>query len=944
MKGELAAILGSGPPPEQLANKGSYFRWCWKWLDENAELDFSSALEVALINYREQVFQRSQSDNLGTNTQPTTVLPDDWAHLMAWCEKAAQTDPPRPDDEPGLPLFLANGTRDHIALKSLFAGVGLPLAELPRDCFVCDQDESESWKLDHEKRPRIGAFIRALGSVAKSYRIACDTVGSFPVSLDVERAPHQSLNNFKISNLERGLVVFFQVLHRDHANFIEWREVFNDCEWKPEEIRTTGKPDSEQSLRSHLEKIIGATKGGWKYLEDIVEILGWKSGLRWHLDLLCMCNVLEHRSDDLRDKYRVLSTFLETPPTPVQRPDGMYVVGERLKGYLRDSLGFQGNDHAISTIVSAAFIHTNATEHTERQRAGSAFLERFLEGSGPPWLIEVCRGYVRDQLSWREEHTWPLSIRPAQVNAAAVHHAEKVSEADVLIVGGGMAGLYFAYRFLKKKPDQKLILLEALGRLGGRLTTAFARIDDRTIKAEEGGMRFLDQHVHLMHLFRDLEIENEKTPFGMGDENNLYYFRGKRFTRKESTADNDAMWSNVYKLRESERHKTSSAILGDVVRMISQENHYDNWFPSSPEEWDKFRNEFSFRGLPLHSWSFWGLLRRVGHSEECITMIRDCGGFAAPYDDSVNGGAALQLMMNFPANPQFMTLKKGYGWLPHKLGIEVRHMKGDIREGFTVKSFDVTDGGFQVTARNQSPFEQKFVCKKLVLALPRLALEELLETSPPLYKKALFRKNLASVITMPLTKINLFYENRWWWQRYHISNGGSFTNLPVSQIYCYDPDDAESTEGPAVLTIYCDSAKRIFWHDLQERGKPYTSQEFPDPAPGTHPASIEVVREAQQCLEEIFGDAIPKPVLATYKAWGTKDVGDGDHQWRVGINDREVRSHIRSPHPDVFVCGETYSDEQCWVEGALRSVEYVLQGSFGFTPPTGLRPVPVAGF
>jgi len=40
---------------------------------------------------------------------------------------------------------------------------------------------------------------------------------------------------------------------------------------------------------------------------------------------------------------------------------------------------------------------------------------------------------------------------------------------DYLIAGGGIAGLYTAYRILKHSPSAKICILEAANRLGGRL-------------------------------------------------------------------------------------------------------------------------------------------------------------------------------------------------------------------------------------------------------------------------------------------------------------------------------------------------------------------------------------------------------------------------------------------------------------------------------------------
>ena len=42
---------------------------------------------------------------------------------------------------------------------------------------------------------------------------------------------------------------------------------------------------------------------------------------------------------------------------------------------------------------------------------------------------------------------------------------------DIIIIGGGIAGLYKAHQHLKKDPNKKILLLEAANRLGGRIYT-----------------------------------------------------------------------------------------------------------------------------------------------------------------------------------------------------------------------------------------------------------------------------------------------------------------------------------------------------------------------------------------------------------------------------------------------------------------------------------------
>ena len=47
--------------------------------------------------------------------------------------------------------------------------------------------------------------------------------------------------------------------------------------------------------------------------------------------------------------------------------------------------------------------------------------------------------------------------------------------------------------------------------------------------------------------------------------------------------------------------------------------------------------------------------------------------------------------------------------------------------------------------------------------------------------------------------------------------------------------------------------------------------------------------------------------------------------WNKGVNSVQVADFLANPMENVYICGENYSLEQSWVEGALESTERVLK-------------------
>ena len=156
----------------------------------------------------------------------------------------------------------------------------------------------------------------------------------------------------------------------------------------------------------------------------------------------------------------------------------------------------------------------------------------------------------------------------------------------------------------------------------------------------------------------------------------------------------------------------------------------------------------------------------------------------------------------------------------------------------------------------------------------------------------------------------------------------------MAQFYCYWPIALNDDKGPASMTIYCDFDRTTYWEELQRIGKPFAPTDGLAQPKHTTAASTFVVEQAMRQLGEFFGDSkLPKPLLSTYVRWGSPQFGDGDHSWIVGADDKAIAQRLLNAIAgQVTICGEAYSDEQAWVDGALRSTENVLQGCFGLPP------------
>ena len=112
-----------------------------------------------------------------------------------------------------------------------------------------------------------------------------------------------------------------------------------------------------------------------------------------------------------------------------------------------------------------------------------------------------------------------------------------------------------------------------------------------------------------------------------------------------------------------------------------------------------------------------------------------------------------------------------------------------------------------------------------------------------------------------------------------------------------------------------------------------------------HRAPHEMVMEMHRQIAQMHDiqDA-PEPFDAAYMDWSVDPYGGGVHFWNRGYKSWEVLEQMTQPVADFpcYVCGEAYSTNQTWVEGALQTAEIVLQKHFGLSKPSWVTPNPKA--
>jgi len=465
---------------------------------------------------------------------------------------------------------------------------------------------------------------------------------------------------------------------------------------------------------------------------------------------------------------------------------------------------------------------------------------------------------------------------------------------DVAIVGAGMSGLYGAWRLLGAAPAARrprITVFEGSGRVGGRLLSVTPPGLPGTW-CELGGMRVMSRHVLVNALLGEMGLAGDAEPMPVSEPDNIAFLRGLRL-RQRDLAEADRI---PYQLREDERAALAQGLLMKAL----------------------------------------------------VEIVPDCVKLAGRGIERLR----LEILADFGSGVTYSRFRHGFHQLPQKLAHAVQARGGTIEFHRCLASFDVEPapgGGTQAVLRFRDGRVVR--AKKLVLAMPRRSLELLDPTGAVLGpQQRAARALIETVEPIPLFKIFLSYRQPWWEKAAGVSTGRSLTDLPIRQCYYWGTEakGPGSAGGATLLASYDDDQSVSFWAGLRStRGLQRIWPPSPKPGDGVgpdhwrdHKAPAAMLAEAHRQVEQMHGvRGMPKPFAAVYRDWAEDPYGGGVNFWRIHARSWEVIPAMTQPVPGlpVHVCGEAYSDEQGWVEGALRTTELMLSRHFGLraAKPTG---------
>jgi lysine 2-monooxygenase len=588
----------------------------------------------------------------------------------------------------------------------------------------------------------------------------------------------------------------------------------------------------------------------------------------------------------------------------------------------------------------------------------------------------------------------------------------KIDILDFAIIGGGIAGLYTAWRIANSEvyKNKSIHLFEATQKTGGRLLSV--KMPGIDFIAELGGMRYTSNHILLRKTIQKLQLKSR--PFSFVDRQ--MYLRG-RHLKMGAMADGacDTCHSRrgmPYQLEKDEppvpvlltKKAIASALRSiqfDYTAICKNDGNTKEeilltaaTLASLPadgvtlskstltcRQWALLKQYGMIHQRPLYSFGFWNLLQHF-LSSEAFLLVHDGLGYESLFANWNAAEAIPCFLSDFGVD--YFTVTRGLNAVPDRLlatllkeptnfKLHNCHRLKSIRidskahDAFRL-TFQINESETGVNGAGNNGNTSEVRARRLILALPRVAMIKAcrdlsIDGEFGIAKIRKFKKTVAdSVKQHPLFKLFLAYDSAWWADPRVLgaTSGRLTTDLPIRQVYYYsaaratrvkanqaDESVEEFTKISAsrgvLMASYSDEHYVDFWHPLVRNpgqvALPVYSRDCDifskletaslDAWGITEPLMAKAHRQICSLYPEVseLGD-IPKPYVGLAMDWSRKPFYGGWHSWNPHAQSWEVVPELAQPFGSempLFTCGEAFSTEQGWVEGALKSAELVLE-------------------
>lgn len=343
---------------------------------------------------------------------------------------------------------------------------------------------------------------------------------------------------------------------------------------------------------------------------------------------------------------------------------------------------------------------------------------------------------------------------------------------DHIIIGGGIAGLYSAYKLSKKYKNDSILILEKNNYLGGRIKTIEKTIDDEKIQFDAGASRLNKDHKLVKKLIDELKLTSDI--YNLKQTNLIPLSRNITYN---NYTKNNSLTNKKYNLNPDIN-------VQDLINKVIEQSSI-------------FNKEF------LTSLNFLDLATLILSTEE-ISYVKDVYVYDAELYELNSYDAIRMFKEDLNLNNNFYILKSGLGIICQKLEEILVGEHVDIMTDTEFIDYAYDSDLFSVRAEHQKKI-LNFKSKNIILAIPYEFLKNVKQLEP---------------ISELINSVNQIGLNRIY-AKYPKNKSGEIWFKGVDQIGTNNMLKfiiPINSKNGLIMISYTDSKKSIYWNILDNYG------------------------------------------------------------------------------------------------------------------------------
>ena len=456
---------------------------------------------------------------------------------------------------------------------------------------------------------------------------------------------------------------------------------------------------------------------------------------------------------------------------------------------------------------------------------------------------------------------------------------------DIIVIGGGISGLYTVYKIHQKSPQTKVLLIEKENRLGGRVHT----FKNKYMTVEAGAGRIHGSQPLIMGLIGELGLTSKLVK----NSGSVVYRPANSNSETESSSSdapqNHTLLEPVYNyLVDAIFGPKTLPITGLILTLVVVSKTYSKQYLQNHT-----LSQFAERVL----------------TKDQVNYIKGSFGYYSEFV-IMNAYDAIKLLNELSPSNTFYSLKGGLEQIIDKMVTVIkRNPNIDIllRKEVSKIIYQESESVFDVYVENTHDASTSFSasspnatvlrtsalgsyqCKQCICAIPKPALLNLSIFKP-------IRPLLHKVECGTLCRIYSKFDTENLWFKYIDK---FTTNNDLRMVIPYKPQEG------VIMISYSDNIFADRWQRLYKKE-------------GIRAVNIKL----REDMLKSTGISIPMPKHTEIFYWNC-----GVGYWGVGADSRAVAEKMIQPYKNVnlFICGENYSENgQQWIEGALETADKVL--------------------